>query len=126
MSSSIWSSMSAGCPKWSFPNTPLNGGWGSLDIFTTWVMTKCTMSRTLPSSRWWRGHDQHIAGSVQEDDGPFWRVRCNRNLKNQSSLNLLGFFEILIQNILHWVKNMKCRKLNHLSEYITFMYRKFA
>jgi len=67
-----------------------------------------------------------IGGSVQEDDGPFWRVRCNRNLKNQASLNLLGFFEILMQNILHWVKNMKCRKLNHLSEYITFMYRKFA
>ena len=29
------------------------------------------------------------------------RVRCNRNLKNQASLNLLGFFEILMQNILH-------------------------
>ena len=40
-------------------------------------------------------------GPVEEDEGPFWRVRCNRNLKNQASLNLLGFFEILMQNILH-------------------------
>ena len=68
----------------------------------------------------------YLLGLVQEDEGPFWRVRCNRNLKNQASLNLLGLFEILMQNILHWVKNMKCRKLNHLSKYITFMYRKFA
>ena len=42
-----------------------------------------------------------VFGPMQEDEGPFWRVRCNRNLKNQASLYLLGFFETLMQNILH-------------------------
>ena len=38
--------------------------------------------------------------SVQANEGHFWHVRCNRKLKNQASLNLIVFFEILTQNIL--------------------------
>ena len=39
-------------------------------------------------------------GIVQANEGHFWHVRCNRKLKNQQSLNLIAFFEILTQNIL--------------------------
>jgi len=60
-------------------------------------------------------------GFQQEDEGPFWHVRCNRKLK-PGILNLLGFFDILTQIILDSVKKMKCGKLNHISEYIKFMY----
>ena len=41
--------------------------------------------------------------------------------KNQASLNLIVFFQILTQNILLWVIKIKCRKLNHVSKYIRFM-----
>ena len=60
-------------------------------------------------------------GFYQEDEGPFWRVRCNIKLK-PGILTLLGFFDILTQIILDLVKKMKCGKLNHISEYINFMY----
>ena len=63
----------------------------------------------------------YASGCVQEDEGPFWRVRCNKKLKPRI-LNLLGFFDILTQIILDSVKKMKCGKLNHISEYINFMY----
>ena len=39
-------------------------------------------------------------GWAQASEGHFWHVRCNRKLKNQPSFNLIGFFEILAQNIL--------------------------
>ena len=61
------------------------------------------------------------SGFQQEDEGPFWHVRCNKKLKPRI-LNLLGFFKILTQTILDSVKKMKCGKLNHMSEYINFMY----
>jgi len=66
-----------------------------------------------------------MMGFQQEDEGPFWRVRCNRKLKPRI-LNLLGFFDIFTQIILDSVKKMKCGKLNHISEYINFMYWKFS
>lgn len=62
-----------------------------------------------------------MMGCVQEDEGPFWHVRCNKKLKPRI-LNLLGFFDIHTQIILDSVKKMKCGKLNHIYEYINFMY----
>ena len=64
---------------------------------------------------------ENPGGCQQEDEGPFWCVRCNIKLKPRI-LNLLGFFDILTQIILDSVKKMKCGKLNHISEYINFMY----
>ena len=64
-------------------------------------------------------------GCVQGDESLFWRIRCNRKLKKEASINLGGCFETLTQWILGWVKNKKCRKLNEVSKYIIQIYNFF-
>ena len=66
-------------------------------------------------------HVWYPQGWVHKVEGLFWHVRCNRKLKNKTSITLNGYSETLTPWILRWVKNKKCRKLNGLSKYIFFL-----
>jgi hypothetical protein len=62
-------------------------------------------------------------GYVQDNDGLSWCVSGNANLEKKQYVNLEGLFNLILQLILIWSKNIKHGKLNYLSEYTTFIHR---